>query len=95
MHPLTMLLVMAIIGAKDTAASPVHSRQPHLTILLDSQVPIAHDDLRHVSMDVIRIFGAIGVQAECVFEGLASSATSLPWTKLTITGCCSPHTRAS
>jgi DNA-binding PadR family transcriptional regulator len=75
-HPLTMLLVMAIIGATDTAASPVHARQLHLTILLDSQVPIAQDDLRHVSMDVIRIFGAIGVQAECVFEGLASRTTS-------------------
>jgi hypothetical protein len=76
-HPLTMLLVMAMIGAKDTAASSTHSSQPHLTILLDSQVPITPDELRHVSMDVIRIFGAIGVKAECVFEGLVSSPTPL------------------
>jgi DNA-binding PadR family transcriptional regulator len=35
-HPLTMLLVMAIIGARDTAASSSHSSQPHLTILLST-----------------------------------------------------------
>jgi hypothetical protein len=71
-----MLLLMTVGGANDTTASPNRSGHPQLTIPLDSHVPIAPGDLPHVTMDVMRIFGAIGVIAECVCEGPASSPTA-------------------
>ena len=72
-HPLTILLAVAIIGPGDTASGPRQSRRPSLTILVDSHVPIALDEVRQMSMDVTRIFGAIGVKADCDFQGPAGS----------------------
>jgi hypothetical protein len=66
--PLTVLVMLAVIGAGNAARAAEGSRQPGLTILVTCRVPIPVDDLRRASMDVTRILGAIGVTADWVLE---------------------------
>jgi Transcriptional regulator PadR-like family len=63
-HPLSVLLAMAVIGQSVGAAALGPSRQHRLTILLDQQVPVSADEWRHAAIEVTRILGAIGVDVD-------------------------------
>jgi DNA-binding PadR family transcriptional regulator len=74
--PLTALVILAVIGAANTARAAEASRQPRLTVLVRCHVPIPIDELRRASMDVTRILGAIGVKADWVLEEPSASRPS-------------------
>jgi hypothetical protein len=74
--PLTMFIVMALSGPGRAAAALRESHPPHLTILVDSQVPVAKDELVRAAMDVTRILGAIGVETGWVLDGESSTSSS-------------------
>jgi hypothetical protein len=64
-----LLLVIAIAVSSGAAAGRDHTHSGHLTILVDRDGPAPSADLRRAAMDVIQIFGAIGVVADWVFDG--------------------------
>jgi Transcriptional regulator PadR-like family len=64
LHPVTWLVVMAVIGSGSTPAARDHARRPHLTVFVDPRVPVSVDQLRRARLDVNRILGAIGVTTE-------------------------------
>jgi DNA-binding PadR family transcriptional regulator len=66
--PVTLLVVIAVIGSGGTFEARGQNRRPHLTIFVDRRVPVSPDELRRASLDVNRILGAIGVTADWEFE---------------------------
>jgi hypothetical protein len=74
--PVTLMVLIAVIGSAGTFETRVQERRPHLTILVDRRVPVSPDELRRASMDVNRILGAIGVTTDWELE--PSSGHSAP-----------------
>jgi hypothetical protein len=74
--PVTLLALIVVIGSGGTLKARGQDRRPHLTVLVDRHVPVLPDELRRASLDVSRIFGAIGVTADWIFE--ESAAHSAP-----------------
>ena len=66
--PVTLLVLVAVIGSGGTFEAQGHDQRPHLTILVDRHVPVSSDELRRASMEVNRLFGAIGVTADWELE---------------------------
>jgi hypothetical protein len=60
--------VIVNIGVPTLASNAVAISKPQLAIHVRSHAPIASDELRRASMDVVRILGAIGVRADWVLE---------------------------
>ncbi|MEO8257689.1 MAG: hypothetical protein ABI868_10140 [Acidobacteriota bacterium] len=54
------------IGVSTLASNRAAISKPHLAMHVRSQAPIVIDEFRRASMDVVRILGAIGVQADLV-----------------------------
>ena len=76
--PVTLLALIVVIGSGGTLEARGQGRRPHLTVLVDRLVPVLPDELRRASLDVSRIFGAIGVSADWIFqEPAAHSAPTL------------------
>jgi len=66
--PVTLLVLIAVVGSGSTFEARGQGRRPHLTILVERRGPMSPDELRRASMDVNRIFGAIGVTTEWEVE---------------------------
>jgi len=72
LHPLSVVVVIAVVGQSLAVASQRASRPPRLTILMDSDVPTPADEWRRAAIEVTRILGAIGVRSD--FPGRAAPA---------------------
>jgi hypothetical protein len=60
--------VIVNIGVSTLASNGAVIFKPHLAIHVRSHAPTVVDELRRASMDVVRVLGAIGVQADFVLE---------------------------
>jgi hypothetical protein len=69
------LVLIAVIGSGGTFEARGQDRRPHLTIDVDRRVPVSSYELRRASMDVNRIFGAIGITTDWRLEQPSEHST--------------------